>query len=209
MGEPTGWLGYVEPFATAAAVIVAVLAALYAQKSAALQERETERQGRIALESMLIDYHGAIIRWADECLDQMGQAISLTFFDPDKTEGDSFFNRRSNCIWHLSALLDRGRLLFPNEAPDRHGGDKPGAFRGFRPVVLDQIKYMHDHVRELRRVQPEARSPEHLRSEMVKCKRQFVTEVQRVVDPRAREDRLKQILLARSARQGVDAATRT
>ncbi len=46
MGERTGWLGYVEPFATAAAVVVAVLVASDARKSAARQDRETERQRR-------------------------------------------------------------------------------------------------------------------------------------------------------------------
>jgi hypothetical protein len=64
-----------------AAGIVAIYAAIDARRSAAAQRRdaeiqrnETKRQGAIAVEAMLLDYHRAILSWSDESIDWMSQA---------------------------------------------------------------------------------------------------------------------------------------
>lgn len=197
-----------------AAAIVAIYAALDARRSAVAQRRdaeiqrnETKRQGTIALEAMLLDYHKAILSWADESINWMSGARSLTYLDPSKINEGNFFTRRAECLSKLSALIDRGRLFFPNEAPDEHGQDKPQAFRGFRPVVLDQLKYVYDLVGELQSTRPSSRSAKELREAITKCKREFVSEIQRVVDPQERQRRLTDILSAPTTSAAAKIAT--
>jgi hypothetical protein len=148
---------------------------------------------------MLTDYHSEILEWAAESIDWMSRADSLTFFDPEKLPDGVFFDRRAECIWRLSALLDRGRLFFPNEATEKVGLHKPQARRGLRPIVLDQLKHAHNYVRDLRSSAPNAKPPMELHAAIVDCKRQFVFEVQRVVEPEERQRRLKEILSSSSA----------
>jgi hypothetical protein len=107
-----------------AAGIVAIYAAIDARRSAAAQRRdaeiqrnETKRQGAIAVEAMLLDYHRAILSWSDESIDWMSQARTLTYYEPEKMSDGGFFNRRADCLCKISSLIDRGRLFFPNEAP--------------------------------------------------------------------------------------------
>ena len=220
MGEPTQWTTYVESVGTAIgaaatglAAAVAILAAWDARRSATAQRQETARQGAIALEAMLIDYHKAILRWADDAIDWMSRAHTLTFYDPMKMPDGAFFDRRAECMLHVSALIDRGRLFFPNEALGAHGVHKPLAFRGFRPVILDQLKGVHDCLGRLRRKRLEDERQEDqqtavlaLRETMVACRRRFVSEIQVVIDPQARQSRLEKVLLAPSTKTAVDAA---
>jgi len=209
------------------AAIVAMYAALDARRSAAAQRRdaeiqrnetkrqaeiqrnETKRQGAIALEAMLFDYHKAILSWSDESIDWMSQARTLTYYEPEKMSEGAFFNRRADCLCKISALIDRGRLFFPNEAPDAKGQDKPRAFRGFRPVVLSQLKNLYDYVGELHSIGPNARSANVLRESITECKREFVSEIQSVVNPQARQGRLEAILSAPSASAAVEIAAQS
>jgi hypothetical protein len=193
---------------------VAIYAAFDARRSATAQRRdaevlrnETKRQGTIALEAMLLDYHKAILSWADESINWLSEARSLTYLDPSKMNEGNFFTLRAECLSKLSALIDRGRLFFPNEAPDQHGQDKPRAFRGFRPVVLDQLKDVYDVVGELQSARPSSRPARELRETITKCKKEFVSEIQRVVDPQERQRRLIDILSAPSASAAAEVVT--
>ena len=144
-----------------------------------------------------------------ETIDWMSQARTLTYYEPEKMSEGAFFNRRAECLCKISALIDRGRLFFPNEAPDTHGQNKPRAFRGFRPVVLDQLKYVYDYVGELHSKRPNARPANVLRDSITECKREFVSEMQSVVDPQARQRRLASILSAPSASVAVEIAAQS
>lgn len=194
----SNWFDYVEPTATAIATIVAIYAAFDARRSVDIQSRETERQGLIAEESMLLDYHSEILGWADKAIDWISNAHSLTFFEPSKMAEGAFFERRAECLWRLSALIDRGRLFFPNEQKDNPNLDKPLAFRGFRPVVLNELRYVHRCLGELRTANFDAKSPDDIRKQIIVHKRNFVSEVQAAVDPEARESRLKAIISRRT-----------
>ena len=208
------WLEYVEPFATVLAAVVAIYAAADARKSAAaqrqdteLQRGETKRQGAIALETMLVDYHRTVLAWGDDSIDWMSPAHSLTFYSLGKMEENAFYSRRAECLWHLSALIDRGRLFFPNEAADTIGLHKPQAFRGFRPLVLDQLKAVYDCVKELHGSRESARSVRQIQEVIKDCRRKLVSEIQIVVDPQSRQKRLEEILSASSASAALKAAT--
>lgn len=42
-----------------------------------------------------------------------------------------------------SILLEQGRILFKNVDPRKYGSDKQPAYRGLRPMILDQVLFMH------------------------------------------------------------------
>jgi hypothetical protein len=165
-----------------------------ARHAAAIQRAETEHQGKIALEAMLEDYHSAIRAWSDEALDWMSQAHSLTLLDPSRMPEGTFFNARATCLWRLSSLIDRGRVFFPNEGHELHGLNKPAAYRGFRPVVLDDLTSVHNLTGDLHSPRRGAKSADEIRENIVARKREFVSAVQEAIDPRAKELRLNRIM---------------
>lgn len=177
--------------ATVGATFIAIVAASDARRSSRTGRAETRHQGAVALASLLNEYGDSIRVWGDECIDWISQSHSLTFLDPSRMAPGEFFRMRYECLWRLSALIDRGRLFFPNDAPEAHGAHKPGAYRGFAPIVIDHLKAIRTLVEEIpTETRADLRSKD-VSSKIVAYKRMFVTELQFAIDPREREARLR------------------
>src|SRR5262249_61844 len=88
---------------------------------------------------------------------------------------------RVRLLSDISALIDHGRLLFENRAARDFGAEKPGAYRGHRPVLLDHLVAAHDCLRDA--ALPAAENQPHGQT-MWGLRREFVSELQRIVDPR-------------------------
>jgi hypothetical protein len=188
----------VAAVATALATLIAVFSAMDARRSSKQGHSEARHQSAVALASLLNDHSESIRAWADEAIDWIAQSHSMTYLDPARMQPGEFFVRRSECIWRLSALIDRGRPLFPNVSPDKYGTHKPGAYQGFAPTVLEHLKSVQSAVKQLSTDVRNDETSKKLGGDIVAHRREFVSEVQRAVDPRERENRLRHPDIMRS-----------
>lgn len=195
-------IGLVGAVGAVAGAIAAAAAAWDARRSMRANQEESAHQGRIALEGLWNEYSSAIMGWANESIDWISRAHSLCLCDPAHMAPGTFFHERAECLWRLSSLIDRGRLLFPNAAPDRHGKEKPEAYRGFSPVVLDQLKNVHEAVKSLNTQVCDSEVQTATAKRIVSCQRQFVSVVQKKLDPRQRDESLASLLARREPVEG-------
>ena len=96
------------------------------------------------------------------------------------------------CRHRLSSLIDRGRFFIPNYVPDEVGVEKPAAFRGLRHPALDLLvaaeQLLAGADRQLLKQCPS------LRAARVQIKREFVSHVQEILDPRAQNAELAALI---------------
>lgn len=184
---------------TVGAAIIAFLAAWDARRSAARQIREsarqheeTQHQASIALEALLAEQDRALQTWAEEVIARMSEAHTLCLFDPQRMPDGAFFHKRAELAWQLSALADRGRLFLPNIPTEKLGANNPVAFRGLRSPVLDHVVNACRLLGKLR-ARSETALPSEIAGAMISAKREFVSEIQKVVDPRTRQERLRKL----------------
>lgn len=188
-------LEYVSAAATALSALIAFFSAWDARRSARRQVQETEkqqeetrRQARVAVEQ-LISTHGLGVReWSDDVIETVGRSITLCFCVENGFSEQEFVRERSNVVQRLSALIDRGRLLFPNLDHDQYGTHKPAAFRGIRQAVLDHVADAHNATADTQFDDPQL----YLR-DLIEARREFVSEIQQNLDPRAQQQRLRQL----------------
>ncbi|WP_186395772.1 hypothetical protein [Stappia sp. TSB10GB4] len=113
--------------------------------------------------------------WVNECIDCLRSLIILTEQrDSALFEGVIDVKRR-DLIIRTSTLIERGRLFFPNNEAGSWGLQKSGAYRGFRPVILDQLVMAH----QLALIWPESRKKSTTLAAI--CAENFVTLAQKEV----------------------------
>jgi hypothetical protein len=137
-------------------------------------------------------YFSRLRSWSDEALDLMAQAVHLCDLDPKKLPPGEFFMKRHNLRVCLSATADKGRWFFPNVYVEKHGIHKEEAFRGFRQDVLNSLIWAYrsvgalDYADQSKNIQR--------RDELVSHQRLFTTEIQKVLDPRKRDEEFAMLL---------------
>jgi len=177
------------------AVIVSVVSAIIAAVSAGIAYRNYRREQlnqKIAAAKWQREYFVDLLKWSDECLLQLSEALHLCDLDPQRCEKRKFFDARHTLRIRLSAQIDRGRWFFPNYAAEEHGQHKEGAFRGYRPAVLDALVYAYRSVTSLNYVDGSQNGPR--RKELETAKRQFTSEIQAVLDPRQRDEEFRRLI---------------
>src|SRR4051794_14260704 len=75
--------------------------------------------------------------WASEAVDLLAEASYSCAADA-REEGGHHVEHHP-CRSRLSALIDRGRFLLPNERDGEYGSHKPRAYRGLRHQALDAL----------------------------------------------------------------------
>ena len=186
---------YISAAGTALGAIVACFAAWDARRSARRQARETEKQQEetrkqalVAVEQ-LVSSHGQSVReWANGVIEAIGQSIALCHCQKNGLSEHEYVKERSRVVQRLSALLDQGRLMFPNVDYDQYGTHKPAAFRGVRQAVLDHIADAHDVT-----LSNQFDDPKLYLRDLIEARRAFVSEIQTTLDPRAQQQRLRQL----------------
>jgi hypothetical protein len=141
------------------------------QRFRAMQEEEL----RANLDRQVIDWGGDVINTLTDA-----ERIARARAHP------SFGEEREHLMGRLSALVDRGRLFFPNVSHDLVGLDRPFANRGFRPPILDAIMLVHERIRRL----DPGGGPDLVQTDggqLFDARRAFVSELQRALDPRRRK----------------------
>lgn len=137
-------------------------------------------------------YFSRLRLWADDAIDLLALAVHLCDLDPNKLPDGEFFTKRHDLRVRLSSMVDKGRWFFPNVAIDRHGSYKEEAYRGFRQDVLNSLISAYRSVGALDYTSRAGHAER--RDELVASQRRFTTEIQRVLDPRKREEEFTRLM---------------
>lgn len=151
-----------------------------------LNRKTVRRQEIMQLEGLRAARDTDLIAWADEVIERLSDTQKLCRDARDKLIDEAeFLARRSESRARLSALLDRGRVFFPN-APAEDDPDKPAAFRGRRQKALDAVFGAYRTLSDIGR--DGGPDPTAALMAVVEHRRAFVSEVFLHVDPRRRRD---------------------
>lgn len=177
------------------AILIAAVSALIAATSAVLTAwnyRREQLNQKVSAAKWKKEYFADLLKWSDECMVLLSESYHLCELDPKRMADNKFFEARHNLRVRLSAQIDRGRWFFPNYAVEHHGQHKHEAFRGFRPAVLDGLVHAYRAVTALNYV--DASKNQDIRKYVEDAKRLFTSEIQKVLDPRSRDEEFKNLL---------------
>jgi hypothetical protein len=150
-----------------------------------------QRQTAMQAEGLKAQMDADVLAWAHAAVDALSEAAMVA---ERRGEGAvDVRDRRNEILWRISALADRGRLFFPNLAPHAQGADKEGAFRGYRPPVLDTLVFAFQ---AFERMDPRNLGPDEATAQFLRdCRRAMVSELQRAIDPRRRSKMMRRLAL--------------
>lgn len=141
------------------------------------------RQQRINRWQLRLHREDHIIEWSRTCLTLLAEIEERTNADvPAATPiftREEFVRLRSR----LSALIDEGRLYFPNVQDPFKGAKKDAAYQGHRQPILDTLVYVYDRLKSIADETNAAGRREKI-SALNQLRRRFVSEVQGTIDPR-------------------------
>jgi hypothetical protein len=152
------------------------------------------RQSRMQFESLKTQMDADLLTWANEAVDLLGEAVFVARGRGAYLSEQDVRLQAAVVMRRLSAAADKGRLFFPNLAPRARGADKEGAFRGFRPPVIDALIFAYYRVErmDVRNTEPDQDTADFL----IRCRRLLISEVQNAIDPRRRGQTLKRLALS-------------
>lgn len=171
---------------------LAVGSAIAAFFSFLMNRATVKRQERMAFEGLRAARDTDLISWASEVIERLADAqMMCRDMDDGLIPESELLTRRSETRTRISALLDRGRVFFPNVMADAEDDKKAAAFKGKRQKALDSIFAAYRTVSDLTR--PGGPTPREAVLAIVEHKREFVSEVFLHVDPRRRRDVISQL----------------
>jgi len=132
-----------------------------------------------------------VLRWADECIEALQTLLLISLLKGPPLTEEKLDEIRLKIIFDTSTLIERGRLFFKNEVINDFGSEKPAAYRGYRPRILDHLVLAH----QISRYWPdESEDDIKSRSKLAEqCLKNFVSLVQKEVgrDRAASEEAIK------------------
>jgi len=166
--------------------LTSLVVALYS----VIRTRNTERRMKDLTElSLRLSEKSVEREWALKCCDALVEGVHLVALP--KT--DVIQERLLDVQIRISSLIDQGRWLFPNTNEHQYGHAKSEAYRGFRQKVLDPLVQAYNRIEA-------AEAPSRLKDDLDRIKRNFVTEVQRILETRERQNQLE--LMAPTPKKG-------
>ena len=132
-----------------ASLVVALVSVVIAFVALRRTRQSEEKRRKLEVAAHLNHYYGDAKKWAHCVIDKLTDAAFLCEHDPKRMKDGEFFKRLNDLRSELSALLDKGRLLFPNEKEKVIGLWKEGAYRGLRQEALDVAVSGYDLVRSI------------------------------------------------------------
>jgi hypothetical protein len=160
-------------------VMAALLAGIALVVSARTFKRQTDLQRwqlRVARESHIID-------WAEACITEMAEVETMISTSIGAAPDDLMAQRVITAMARVSALIDRGRLFFPNIIEGDKGADKDDAYKGSRQKVLDHLVAYYDVMgRSIRERGRPLTADDH--TTLNAARRRFISEAQKKIDPR-------------------------
>lgn len=170
--------------------MMSVGSALLAGASAFLSWRMSRRSEKRANVTLKMAYDSDIIRWSDEVILTFAHANEMLFEKGVSYPDQEFPRRRSDARAQLSALIDRGRMFFPNTtSASGHGAEKEMGFQGHRQPVLNELVNAYGLLDQA----GAGPGPDQAACEaLMKHRRAFIAEVFKAVDPERRGSTLKE-----------------
>lgn len=141
------------------------------------------RQQKIARWQLRLHREDHIIAWSRSCvvllaeIEEAAKAHRMT--GTELLPHEQFLAARSR----LSALIDEGRLYFPNIKSRTHGKDKHDAFKGHRQKILDPLVAFYDRMKVIQYDPAEVATEEKSKA-LNAHRRAFISEAQHIIDPR-------------------------
>jgi hypothetical protein len=170
--------------------LLGIGSAVFAVASFVLNLRLVSRQEKRNAANFKMAHDSDIIRWSDEVIDALAAANETLIEKGASYPEADFAVRRSRERAHISALIDRGRLFFPNRTDTDHGADKEAGFKGHRQPVLQELVRAYDVIDKAGvSLGPDRTAAEQL----MKHRRRFIAEVFQTVDPVRRGMKLKEL----------------
>ncbi|MGE3304035.1 MAG: hypothetical protein AB7M12_13090 [Hyphomonadaceae bacterium] len=147
-----------------------------------------KRQSQMQLEGLRLQSDAALFAWGKECIEALSRLIDYV----EHPQDEEAERMRRELRWKLSALVDQGRMFFPNYATTAYvSTQNPRKNPGWRPAILDAVAFAYFIVRDEERLGPRRGD----RAAFLRdCRRLFYTEIQRATDPRARARILGRLL---------------
>lgn len=170
---------------------VAAISAIIAVVSFILNLRVVNRQTKLQFETLKVEMDSEVFAWSHEAMDVLSEGVALVR-TAHLRPAEEFQRAAIETEHKLSAIADRGRLLFPNDHPHLSGREKEGAFQGIRPPVLDAIVFASCQMAQVA-TQPADQPYEPAAEFLIKCRRLLVSEAQNAVDPRRRSAMLERL----------------
>ena len=180
---------------------IAILSALIAVMSFLFNWRVVSRQSKMQAENLRMAHDSDVIKWFHETVDVLSDAQEVLREAGKSYPVSEFSVKRSRVRTRISAMLDRGRLFFPNhDLGDGHGAEQEAGYQGHRQHALEMLFQCYrivtdweqpipfDHMTEDQRAAKKARIVK-----LVEARREFVSEVFKSVDPRRRGNLLKEL----------------
>ena len=164
--------------------------AVIAVVSFVLNLRLVARQEKRNAVNLKMAHDSDIIRWSDEVILVLARANETLCEKGLSYSDNDFAVRRSEERAQVSALVDRGRLFFPNRTNTDHGADKEAGFQGFRQPALEELVHAYNVIDRA----GAAPGPDRAAAEQLMThRRRFIAEVFRTVDPVRRGMTLKEL----------------
>lgn len=176
-------VGTLIALGSAAVALLSIIVSLLTSRAQhRLSEKLAEDERAMLFEQVRMQRDSDILRWTERSIGLLAEAESVVaVYDPASTSADARAQLRS-LRTHLSAVVDTGRMFFPNSRPDGKGQEKPGAYQGERQWILEVLVGAHavlakvDSAADVDRLATVAR--------LAEIRREFVSQAQLAIDPR-------------------------
>lgn len=170
----------VAAFLALIALIVSVMTSRAQQRLTGALARE---QAQLLFEQVRMQRDSDILHWAEDCVHVLVQCEAFFESVTPATLTAETSDRLRALRHRLSALIDCGRLFFPNHNPDKKGADNPAAYQGVRQRILSGLVSAYNVVSKFEQLKSDEHRLERL-ARLNALRRMFVSEAQLAIDPR-------------------------
>ena len=171
-------------------IAIAAVSALLGWFFGTRNERAIKKQYQLDAISFASSWYADLRAWASEAIELLCEAAERC----SDTQAASYQHNEAltSCLYRLSALIDRGRFFLPNVHREKYGTHKPEAYRGIRHPALDYLVAAH---RILKNEEPvEKFGFSGRREAIIDFKRQFVSSIQVVLNPRLQAGEINRLV---------------
>lgn len=168
---------------TAIAAFSQTLAAVLSACAILLSLWVFSRQQKLARWQLRLHREDHIIQWSRSVVGLLAEieetARAHRTSNTELLPHQEFIQARSR----LSALIDEGRLYFPNIKSRTHGRDKHDAYKGHRQKILDPMVAFYDRMKVIQYDPAEVATEEKFQA-LNTHRRAFISEAQSAIEPR-------------------------
>jgi hypothetical protein len=167
---------------------LSLVSAAVAVVSFLMSRKAVRRQEAMQFEALRAEHDGRLIDWADDAIAAIADAQRhCRDLKNGLIAGEEAARAASELRTRMSALLDRGRLFFPNQpdSADEDAQNAEAAYAGQSHAAIDALYRAYRIISDLGRVSP--MTPGEAVNAVVAQRRRFVSEIFRSVDPRRRQ----------------------